>query len=111
MILAVAGAFLGPPARRFLGVLVTVGLIGFVIGEQALLLDVAASALAGWAAAGLAGLVFGSPVGGRHPVGGRARPEQARRLGRRRRPHRARRAGHATALVSTAAPSSSTSTG
>ncbi len=66
-ILAVAGAFLARPARRFLGVLVTVGLIGFLIGEQALLLDVAASALAGWAAAGLAGLVFGSPVGDATP--------------------------------------------
>ncbi|MFN8040204.1 MAG: lysylphosphatidylglycerol synthase transmembrane domain-containing protein [Acidimicrobiales bacterium] len=62
-VVAVGGAFLARPMRRLLVVCIAVGLGGFVLGAQAMVLDVAASALLGWAAAGLAGLVFGAPVG------------------------------------------------
>lgn len=62
-VVAVGSAFLARPMRRLLVTCIAVGLGGFVLGAQAMVLDVVASALLGWAAAGLAGLVFGAPVG------------------------------------------------
>lgn len=62
-LLAVGSAFLARPVRRALDVAVVVGLVALVIGGVAFPIDVGASALVGWAAAGLAGLVFGAPVG------------------------------------------------
>lgn len=62
-LLTVSQSFLARPARRALGLLFALGTAAFVASVQALVVDVTATAFAGWAAAGLAGLVFGTPVG------------------------------------------------